>query len=58
MRLASDWKRVLRHAWSIRRIVIAGIFFPPSLLPRMKRMVPDGYKIIAGTVGRLSGRAA
>jgi hypothetical protein len=25
MRLASDWKRVLRHAWSVRLIVIAGI---------------------------------
>ena len=25
MKLASNWKRVLRHAWSVRLIVIAGI---------------------------------
>ena len=25
MRLANDWRVVLRHAWSIRLIVIAGI---------------------------------
>lgn len=25
MRLASDWKRVLRHAWSVRLIAIAAI---------------------------------
>jgi hypothetical protein len=25
MRLASEWKRVLRHAWSIRLIALAGM---------------------------------
>ena len=25
MRLASDWKRVLRHAWSVRLLILAGL---------------------------------
>ncbi|MBN9046219.1 MAG: hypothetical protein J0H18_11205 [Rhizobiales bacterium] len=25
MKLGSDWKRVLKHAWSIRLLVLAGI---------------------------------
>ena len=25
MKLASNWKRVLRHAWSVRLILVAGI---------------------------------
>lgn len=25
MRLGNDWRRVLRHAWSVRLIVLAGL---------------------------------
>ena len=25
MKLASDWKRVLRHAWSVRLLILAGL---------------------------------
>lgn len=26
MKLAADWRRVLRHAWSVRWMIVAGVF--------------------------------
>lgn len=56
MKLLSDWPTVLRHAWSVRWIVAAGIFSALELiLPALDGWIPHGPCAIAA--GICSGAA-
>ena len=47
MNLTSDWRRIARHAWSLRLAVLAGIFSAAEvLLPLFMDTMPRG--IFAG----------
>lgn len=49
MRLAADWRRVLRRAWSIRLMIIAGILSGIEVaLPLAGDLVPVPVGIFAG----------
>jgi hypothetical protein len=48
MRLASDWKRVLRHAWSVRLILIAGLLSGiEAALPLVGDFIPIPPAVLA-----------
>jgi len=56
MKLVSDWKRVLRHAWSIRLIIIAGLFSGVEIaMPYLEASFPPG--IFAGLSALATGGA-
>jgi hypothetical protein len=41
MRLLPNWRQIVRHAWSLRLIVIAGLFSAAEVaLPLAKDVVP------------------
>ena len=49
MRLASDWKRVLRHAWSVRLILLAGLLSGiEAALPLIGGFIPIPPAAFAG----------
>jgi len=49
MRLAEDWRVVLRHAWSIRLIVIAGLLSGvEAALPLFSDLLPIPPAALAG----------
>lgn len=48
MRLAPDWRKVLRHAWSLRLIVLAALLSGAEVaLPFMGELVPVPPRIFA-----------
>lgn len=55
MQLVNDWRKVLRHAWSVRWMIVAVVFtFAEVALPLM-----DGYlPIPQGVFAALSAFAA
>lgn len=49
MKLVLNWKRVLRHAWSIRFIVIAGVLSGAEIaLPLIREAVAVPAGLFAG----------
>jgi hypothetical protein len=51
MRLASDWKRVLRHAWSVRLILIAGLLSGiEAALPLIGDFIPIPPAVLASAM--------
>jgi hypothetical protein len=49
MRLGTDWRRVLRHAWSIRLIILAGILSGGEIaLPLIDQVVDIPRGVFAG----------
>lgn len=43
MKLRTDWKRILRHAWSVRLIALAGALNAlEAVLPMFSDSVPRG----------------
>lgn len=64
MNLTSNWRAVLRHAWSIRLILIAGLLTGLEALLPFLGWVPHGplailsFLVIAGAfVARLTAQA-
>lgn len=56
MKLAPDWKRVLRRAWSIRLVLLAGVFSAAEVtLPFLEPSIPPG--IFAALSGLAAGGA-
>lgn len=56
MKLVSDWKRVLKRAWSIRLLLLAGIFSAVEVaLPFFENSIPTG--IFAAASGLATGAA-
>ena len=61
MRLDTEWKRIVRHAWSIRFIVIAGLLSGAEIvLPMFSDVIPRNIfaglsilAVIAGLYSRL-----
>lgn len=52
MKLASDWKRVLRYAWSIRLLVVAGILSGFEVaLPLIHGLFPIPQGVFAALSG-------
>jgi hypothetical protein len=54
MRLVDDWHHILKRAWSVRLIVIAGLltaaeYFAPDL-PSYISLPPRAYPLITGVV--------
>ncbi len=51
MKLASNWKELLRHAWSVRLIVAAAILSGlEALLPLLEALSPPDWISVALTV--------
>lgn len=49
MRLASEWWRVLRYAWSIRLLVVAGVLSGAEIaLPLIQDLLPIPRGVFAG----------
>lgn len=49
MRLIADWRRVLRRAWSIRLMILAGILSGVEVaLPLLDGLVPAPAGVFAG----------
>ena len=56
MKLAPDWRRVLRRAWSIRLLLLAGGFSAAEVaLPFLEPSIPPG--IFAALSGLAAGGA-
>lgn len=56
MKLVSEWKRVLQRAWSIRLMLLAGIFSALEVaLPFFEHAIPQG--IFAAASGLTAGAA-
>lgn len=61
MKLKSDWKQVLRKAWSVRLIILAGIFTGAEMvvplfsdaLPRNTFAVLSGITTAAALIARV-----
>ncbi len=49
MRLVAEWWRVLRYAWSIRLLVLAGILSGAEIaLPLIQDLLPIPRRVFAG----------
>ena len=49
MRLIAEWRRVLRYAWSIRLLVIAGLLSGAEIaLPLIQDLLPIPRGVFAG----------
>ena len=49
MRLATNWRAVLRYAWSIRLLVVAGILSGAEIaLPLVQDLLPIPRGVFAG----------
>lgn len=49
MRLLWNWRRVLRHAWSIRLIIVAGLLSGAEIaLPLIRELVDAPRGLFAG----------
>lgn len=50
MRLVDDWKRVLRKAWSIRLMLLAGVLSAVEVvLPFLQPQIPHGlFAVLSG----------
>lgn len=47
--LVSNWKRVLKHAWSIRLIIVAGVLSGAEIaLPLLDGLLPVPKGVFAG----------
>lgn len=58
MKLATDWRRVLRYAWSIRLIILAGLLSGVEVtLPLLGDMLPVRPGVFAGLSFFVSGSA-
>lgn len=56
MKLVSDWRRVLRRAWSIRLVLLAGVLSAIEVtLPFLEPRFPPG--IFAAASGLAAGAA-
>jgi len=56
MKLVSDWSRVLRRAWSIRLVLLAGAFSAAEVaLPFFEPSIPTG--LFAAASGLAAGGA-
>jgi hypothetical protein len=49
MMLVSDWKRVLRHAWSVRLMLLAALLTGcETILPLVQDIIPIPQWVFAG----------
>lgn len=58
MKLADDWNRVLKRAWSVRLILIAGFFSGLEALVQVVSLFVDQWPVPRGAFAILSFVAA
>lgn len=58
LRIIADWRSVLRYAWGIRFIIVAGLFAGAEVvLPLIDEIIPIPPRLFAGLAGLCAAAA-